>query len=440
MNKSISTIKAPEFINLQPLDINPLMSSCEIKVLYIGQNRNCSYISKEVAADMAKTLRGSPIVGYFKKETDDFRDHGEQIVMDDAGIHFNCLTIPYGFVSPNAEVWFQEFEDTDDFGNVVTREYLMTTGYLWTGQFPEIKEAVDNGRPQSMELDENSLSGKWSTDSKTGIEFFIINDSTFSKLCILGEDVEPCFEGASIQTTFSKELDNNFKHTLFSMMKDLQEVIGKGGNQMENLNTTVDKNDIIVNENIQENIEQAESPVEEVSAEDNATIENSDNTEDTVETTESTAAEQSEDSTADTTDTVEVPTETTYTEAQVQAIKNEAADKYSKLSADYEALSQEVNELREFKLAIDNQKKDELINSFYMLSDTDKADVIENKTKYSYDEIEAKLAVICVRNKVNFNEQTSSEHEQPVMTFSCEETDNVPAWLKAVQRTQAKNK
>ena len=72
MLKSLSTIKSPEFINLQPLDINPLMSSCEIKVLYVGQNRNRSYISKEVATEMAKSLRGSPIVGYFKEENNDY--------------------------------------------------------------------------------------------------------------------------------------------------------------------------------------------------------------------------------------------------------------------------------------------------------------------------------------------------------------------------------
>jgi len=65
-HKSIATISSPEFINLQPLDINPLMSSCEIKVLYVGENRNRSYISKEVATEMAKTLRGAPIVGYYK--------------------------------------------------------------------------------------------------------------------------------------------------------------------------------------------------------------------------------------------------------------------------------------------------------------------------------------------------------------------------------------
>jgi len=45
-HRSIATIDSPEFINLQPLDINPLMSSCEIKVFYLGKNRNRSYISK----------------------------------------------------------------------------------------------------------------------------------------------------------------------------------------------------------------------------------------------------------------------------------------------------------------------------------------------------------------------------------------------------------
>jgi hypothetical protein len=44
-----------------------------------------------------------------------------------------------------------------------------------------------------MELDEKSLEGHWSTDINDDIDFFIINDAIFSKLCILGDDVEPCF-------------------------------------------------------------------------------------------------------------------------------------------------------------------------------------------------------------------------------------------------------
>ena len=36
----LRTISDPEFINLSPLDINPLISKCEIKVFYFGPNRN----------------------------------------------------------------------------------------------------------------------------------------------------------------------------------------------------------------------------------------------------------------------------------------------------------------------------------------------------------------------------------------------------------------
>ncbi|MDD7756885.1 MAG: hypothetical protein PUJ51_20750 [Clostridiales bacterium] len=104
MHQSIATIDSPEFINLQPLEINPLMSSCEIKVLYLGENRNHSYITKDVATEMAKTLRGAPIVGYYKEEKDDFADHGERMIFDDEGIKFECLTRPYGFVAPDAKV------------------------------------------------------------------------------------------------------------------------------------------------------------------------------------------------------------------------------------------------------------------------------------------------------------------------------------------------
>jgi len=79
------------------------------------------------------------------------------MIWDDEGIRFNCLTKPYGFVSPDAKVWFQKFNDFDEFGNSIEREYLMTTGYLWTGQFEEAKSVITEGKAQSMELDENNL-------------------------------------------------------------------------------------------------------------------------------------------------------------------------------------------------------------------------------------------------------------------------------------------
>lgn len=415
MYKSLATIKSPEFINLQPVDINPLMSTCDIKVLYVGKNRNHSYITKEVATEMAKTLRGCPIVGYFKEEQQDFRDHGEQVVMDESGIHFNCLTTPYGFVAPDAKVWFQEFEDTDQFGNVTTREYLMTTGFLWTGQFPEIKEAVDEGRPQSMELDEKTCEGNWATDNNSGLEFFIINDAIFSKLCILGEDVEPCFEGSSVKTTFTKDLDDKFTTTLFSMMQDLQFVLKGGPNMpnMDNIEQTVE----VENQEITE----TEVPVEETPTEE--IVEETPAEEPTVEEEEPVVEEASVEEPAET------PESTEFSLLQTQ---------YQELQAKFDNLKKEYDELVEFKLQVEDKEKDALINSFYMLSDEDKADVIKNKREYSYDDIEAKLSVICVRNKVNFTNDNEEKQDQ-VITYSLnDDTDSVPAWLKAVQRTQSK--
>ena len=262
MHQSVATIQSPEFINLQPLDMNPLMSKCEIKVLYVGQNRNHSFITKEVATDMAKTLRGAPIVGYYKDEKEDFRDHGDKVIIEDGEIKFECQTKPYGFVSPDAKVWFKEFEDTDDFGNVETREYLMTTGYLWTGQYEEVQKVIDNGRPQSMELDSETLDGHWAEDKNSGIDFFIINDAIFSKLCILGDDVEPCFEGSSVtapqvSSSFTA-VDDSFKNTLFSMLEELKFAL-KGGTEMSKVDEKTTDTQFTASEEEKENTSTDES-------------------------------------------------------------------------------------------------------------------------------------------------------------------------------------
>ena len=460
MHKSVATIDSPEFINLQPLDINPLMSKCEIKVLYLGENRNHSYITKEVAADMAKTLRGAPIVGYFREEKEDFADHGHRVILDDEGVKFECLTKPYGFVSPDAQVWFQTFEDEDDFGNKVEREYLMTTGYLWTGQFEECQVAVTEGRPQSMELDEETLDGNWSTNVKTGMDFFIINDAIFSKLCILGDDVEPCFEGSSVKapevsTSFTK-VDESFRNTLYTMMQDLKFAL-EGGRNMEEIENVVTNEESLVEEPIvetpveetpvaaEEETPVTEEVVEETPAEENVAVE-----EETPATEEIVEEEaQAEEVTENTDETLDVINENDDNSEQSHSKKiedslerNFSLEDYLELKNKYEALERENTELVEFKMQVENEKKDALINSFYMLSDEDKAEVVNNKANYSLDEIEAKLSVICVRKKVSFDLEDENKEEQPITTFSLENLDNevVPAWISACKNIQSKNK
>jgi hypothetical protein len=116
-------------------------------------------------------------------------------------------------------------------------------------------------------------------------------------------------------------------------------------------------------------------------------------------------------------------------------------EEHSKLQAEYAELNSKYEALVEFKNQVENEKKDALINSFYMLSDEDKQEVIENKANYSLDDIEAKLSVICVRKKVNFDLEDTSDvedkEESPVTTFSLnEQASAVPAWVSALRNTK----
>ena len=415
VHQSVSVIKEPEFINLSPNDINPLVSNCQIKVLYVGENRNRSYISKEVAEDMAKSLRGTPIVGYYVEDKKDFGDHGEQLVIDGEGFHFNTLTKPYGFVAPDAKVWFQDFEDMDERGIKTVRTYLVTDGYLWTGQFEECRSLLTNAKSQSMELDSETLNGEWSNAVNNNYELFIINDAIFSKLCILGDDVEPCFEGASIAP---KAYNLDFQKTLFSMVKDLQEIKSEG--RANSMNTEIIENN---------DLNAAASTAEPAAA-----------------TTFTEKTENNQENLGKANQEELPKNENTITAEQFSLLSQECEDlknKNAELQEKYSKLEQDYSELLTFKKNVENEKKDELIKSFYMLSNEDKKDVMENKEKYSLDEIEAKLSVICFRKKINFaseKEEPEGESAAPV-TYSLEDaTENVPAWLNSIRDAHNKNK
>ena len=459
--RSIATIDRPEFINVKPY--NPLISECEIKVMYVGENRNRSYITKEVAAEMANTLPGCPIVGYYREDKQDFMDHGDQVIIDGEGIKFKSLTRPYGFIAPNAKVWFQKFEDTDEFGNTVIREYLMTTGFLWTGQYEEAKSIYEKeeGKPHSMEFDKDTLDGYWSKNQKTQIEFFIINDGIFSKLCILGDDVEPCFEGSSItapkiSTSFTK-VDDNFKQTLFTMMQELKDAL-EGGQHMafsdvneklsseqDNLNKTeLGENQKTIEDNASTSFAKEEDKKEDDSKKEDTQAEDKkadDSKEEDKDKKDKFAKEDDKDD-DDKDDKKEDSSEDDDKEDKKDDDKEKYAlleSEYKELQSQFSALESECKELRAFKNAVESEKKDALINSFYMLSDEDKADVITNKSQYSLDEIESKLSVICVRKRVNFTVDEKDEKEAKedvITTFNLGDVDsNIPSWIKAVRQT-----
>lgn len=439
-NRSVATIDSPEFIDIKPY--NPLISQCQIKVLYLGRNRNGSFIDKNTAIQMANSLPACPIVGAWIENKDDFGDHGHVITIEDNEIKFACKTVPYGFVAPDARVWFQKFVDTDEFGEEVEREYMMTTGYLWTGQYKEAMSVIEEGKGQSMELDESSLDGHWANDNKTGLDFFIINDAIFSKLCILGDDVEPCFEGASISANEQYSNKSDFVVSLYTMMHELKDMLSnnEGGLKVENEfietnGAAVEQDQSVVAEVVEEEaatvVEEQEPETqseeeEESAVEEDSTVEEDADAEEETADEDVDAEESGEDGDAGDADFVKKEDETSDDnspedeEDEEDEDKKEVANnacgqdkkKYNLTDDEIDSLYAELESLKAFKLAIENKEKDALIAKYHMLSDEDKSDIVAHKEEYTLEQIEEKLALVYVKKNVDFD--TVDGHKEEV--------------------------
>ena len=403
MTHSSIEINSPIEI-IDTVSINPLISKCKIKVFYLGKNRNGSFIDETVAKEIANTLPGSPVVGAFNEATNDFEEHNRIFEVKGGELTIKDTTRPYGFVDLNAKVWFQDYMDNGEI-----HKYLCTEAYLWTGQYPEAQRILEKGNNQSMELDEKTLQGSWASIDNSEIEFFIINEAIISKLCILGEQFEPCFEGASIGK-FSLNLGEDFQNRCLNFIKFMEEnCSSKGGN------VNMEMIELSKYTALEEQFNELTSNYKLLQEQYNELSENYSNQVTSCETLQ-----------ADFDDLTEK--------------YNTKVSEYSTLEENFNNLNTEYNQLVEFKKNKDIEAKQALIDGFYMLSEEEKKDVQDNIETYSLDEIESKLAVICVRNKLDMSEKQPEHKEEPETSFSLsdEPEEVVPSIVSALRA--AKNK
>ena len=518
---SVPMMESPcEFINVTP--INPLISKCQIKVCYVGEdpNRNRSIITKEVATQMANSLPGSPIVGFYNEAKEDFEEHNRVIDISNGEFKIKDTTRPYGFVDLNAKVWFQKFLDD----GVNEREYLMTEGYIWTGQYPESQRIIDKGNNQSMELDEKFLDATWTKDDNGKLQFFIINEAIISNLCILGDDCEPCFEGSQI-TKLEFSFNDGFKEQLFAMINEIKDLLKEGGAKEVFTRYAVEIGDTLwsaLYSHIEKTYPDGQNcycsvyRIEGVFEEDGqkfAVLQNRSDmkyyrldfalteelgfvpSETLIEVTQSYTPVEEPQFALDAVEEYETeyaqkkkdeeegkgekcskcgkpvdececekdddeekcskcgkPLDECECEKKKYNLEEvveyaELMDKFNALQADYDALSAnheavkaEIEPLKQFKLEVEKKEKQAMIDQFYMLSDEDKADVIENIDTYSLDDIEAKLSIFCVRNKVSFDLDENKGSNGSTTTFNLNSGDldddaNIPAWVKSLRET-----
>ena len=434
MNISLPIENSVEFINITK--INPFISKCEIKVCSVGDtpNRNGSVISKAVGYELGQSLPGSPIVGFYNEHKRDFEGHNQVIEISGNEMVVKETTRPYGFIDLNAKVWFQEFLDFDE----VVREYLLTEGYLWTGQYPEAQRIIDRGNNQSMEIDEDTIKGYWTTDNNNIYDFFIINEAIISKLCILGENVEPCFEGSQIKLSFS----HNFKDNLFMLLENMKQKLNEGGEEL--IMALKEKEEKLVTDfSLDFKEKDKDTKEEDTKKEEEDTKKEEEDTKKEEEDKEKVEKEFEEIPDKKMDEPEKGQKELFFLEENsiYVELKNKfevLSQDYETLKSNYEALMQDNTKLLEFKQKIELDEKRAMIDSFSMLSDEEKTDIVKDIDKYSVNEIEEKLSVILVRNqKFNVVEETGKKDVETVFNISGIGEENTgPAWVSAARKKQ----
>ena len=96
-------------------EINSSFDHGVLRICYVGQNRNNSYIAKEDIERNLKTLYNCPIVCHYDRETDTLGGHDMALVRDaDGSMRIVNMTQPVGVIPESANVWFEDYEEDGD--------------------------------------------------------------------------------------------------------------------------------------------------------------------------------------------------------------------------------------------------------------------------------------------------------------------------------------
>lgn len=267
-NKQVSMSHPVKIDFTEGTRISDIITSYKIRIMYKNQNRNGSYIPESTANKLAASIGGVPIVGIYDKEKGDFKSHEDiKITTTEDGSKDIEIVKPdaYGFIPPNPQITWEDHEDEDG----VTRSYLTAIGYLWTGRYDELNTLSDGQNNQSMELNPDTVEFNI-VEIEDDEWVFAITEAELIGLCILGKDVEPCFEAAAFEPLFSKGT-TEFAETLKGMADELKEALEKCEEDEEEFPENEGALDDPEVEEEEEEVEPTPQDLEAIEAEENPT-------------------------------------------------------------------------------------------------------------------------------------------------------------------------
>ena len=158
---------------------NETISKGRCRIFYKGGNRNGTFITDEFADKLLSTIPYAPVKGIYEGDEGDYTDHGTA----------RSQGRIYGIVPENPNISWEDHEDEDG----IVRTYACVDVLIFTGLYTEAKGIV--GKSQSMEIYPPSIKGAWKIIN--GKKYYVFESGHFLGLQVLGDAVEPCFEGAA---------------------------------------------------------------------------------------------------------------------------------------------------------------------------------------------------------------------------------------------------
>lgn len=384
-------------------EISPIISKARVRIFYTGLNRNLTYITEEFAEKLLKTLPYTPVGGLWQQDEEDFSDHGGP------GESNRERFQAFGVVPENPNVAWEDHMDEDG----VLRRYACCDVYLWTARYKAAREIPK--KAQSMELYVNSIDGEWKRDG--AVEYFEFTDGVFFGLLALGDDVDPCFEGAAFYglDQSAKEFFEELKNYTLSAKSEL---IGGTEMEIEKIEETPVVEEQVEEVTSEEEVvtEEATEEVQEVTTEE--TEEEAPAAEEVTEATEETAddnavenfeneevAEENEEETEETEEVKEVVEETVEEASDIQAEYQAALQRIADLEA-------QVNELTTYKNDAERVKKTSLIEKYsLLLGEEAYANYTAKIDEYSFEDLkkEVSVAVLECNEESLFSKNESQE-------------------------------
>lgn len=409
----------------QPIKVNSMFSFGRARIFYMGSNPNRSIIEGEAAYKLAASIPGTPIIGLYNYDTEDFEGHGDG-------------QSAFGFVplEPNP-TWVKIDENGKE------REYLEVDVVVWDGRFEEAKNILSENKSLSMELNPATLKG---TMVRRGEHmYYNITNAEFAGITVLGEDVEPCFKDAGFLNAYSHMVSEYAKY-----MNNMQEIEEGGIDHMENIdevkvdevvepevNTEETETEVVVDEVMPEAEVEAEESATDVEVVEETTIETDEQPADEVSSEEAPTEEtefaadedkedESEEESDDKEDDKEDEKECPECGENPCVCKNscdkekEYTLKIAELEAQNESLTQALNAANEALNKYTRKEKLEIITKFSTKLENGEeliASLTEKVDELTKDEIKAELGSALVA-QIEAEEVIEDETEEAPSNFS----------------------